>query len=225
MPPTLYVTATGNAGFCIRFDSFVCAIDALWTIPARFAPGPPEVELPRPDLVVITHSHWDHFDPDAVLRAATPHTAVLGPPDVIRRLAGIQTTTVWPAHGDGECPPVHAGPATVTGYRTTHGRQHVSFLLEIGGFRLFHDGDNEDTRALPIRPLSPLDVLMLCPWQGSGWVEFVTSMSPRYWLLSHLSSGELAAHAAGRFLPELCDQVPLEERIVALEPGETLRVQ
>jgi hypothetical protein len=110
--------------------------------------------------------------------------------------------------------------ATVTAFRTYHGRGHNSYLVRAGGFAFFHDGDNEDTRPLDTAALAPVDALLLCPWQGSGWPEFVERLSPRRWFLIHMTQEEIAQHRAGRFLPDLCDRVPLPDRIVALAPGE-----
>jgi L-ascorbate metabolism protein UlaG (beta-lactamase superfamily) len=110
----------------------------------------------------------------------------------------------------------------VTAFRTFHGREHNSYLVEAGGRRFFHDGDNENTRRLDAAALAGLDALMIGPWQGAGWVEFVERLAPRRWLLMHLSSAEIDQHEAGTYLAELCDHVPLPERLAVLRPGQSL---
>jgi L-ascorbate metabolism protein UlaG (beta-lactamase superfamily) len=222
----LHVTATGNAGFYLELDGFTCAIDALWTPPPRFLGGPPCWTPPlRLDLILITHQHWDHFDARSVLRAASAGTVVIGPSDVVGGLGpGIGIRAIDPV-ADGGAVETRVGPARIACYGTTHGHAHNSYLIDVGGFRLFHDGDNEDTRTLSAQELRPVDVLMLCPWQGSGWQTFVKDLSPTRWLLAHLTANEINAHREGRFLPQLCDEVPIPERAVALSPGQTLTVE
>ena len=117
----------------------------------------------------------------------------------------------------------------ITAFRTYHSRGHNSCLLEIPGqnggkpLRLFDDGDNEDTRPLDLAAIGPIDVLLLGgPWQGSAWAEFVDRLRPGRWLLMHLTAEELDAHAAGRYLPDLCDRVPRPDGLVALRPSQAL---
>jgi len=139
--------------------------------------------------------------------------------------------------------------ATITAFRTFHAMGHNSYLVETPTFRFFHDGDNEDTRRIDPAALvgtanapnaanpeshSPdsqdsrfapargrLDALFIGPWQGSGWVDFIEKLSPARWFLMHLSEEELDQHEAGKFLPDLCDHVPLPDRLVVLRPGQS----
>lgn len=138
--------------------------------------------------------------------------AALEPPE--NRPGQPAATTVLPLAG-----------GSVTAFRTTHGRRHNSYLVQLGQFRFFHDGDNEDTRPLATAAIAPLDALLLCPWRGADWPAFLQRLSPQHWILIHLDDDEITAHRADRFLPDLPDfsaRVPLPARIVALRPGEAL---
>jgi len=110
--------------------------------------------------------------------------------------------------------------AKVTAFRTFHSRGHNSYLVDAGGFRFFHDGDNEHCQRTDVSQLGGVDVLFQGPWKGSGWVEFVEAVKPAKWFLMHLTDGELDDHFAGRFLPDICDRTPLPDRLVVLRPGE-----
>jgi len=176
----------------------------------------------------VTHSHWDHFDARQVADVANRTGAtVVGPATVARALRGIV-----PSDALVEMEPALAGKqgnallqkaelpaATVTAFRTFHSRDHNSYLAETPGFRFFHDGDNEETRRIDAAALGRLDALLIGPWLGSGWVEFIEKLAPARWFLMHLSDEELDQHEAGRFLPDLCDHVP--ERLVVLRPGQS----
>ena len=48
--------------------------------PANFA------ELPSADLILITDTPRDHFDPVSVAAVGTPYTQILAPPDVLKTL-------------------------------------------------------------------------------------------------------------------------------------------
>jgi len=225
------ITATGNAGFHVAAPGASVLVDACWDAVPRFPGGQrpwTAADLPA-DLILVTHAHWDHFSPDRVAEAAARTGAVVvGPADVVGALRGqvreASLVALEPSErsrGAAASAETELPAATVTAFRTRHGRGHNSYLVRMGDFRFFHDGDNEDTRSLNVEVLAAVDALFLCPWQGSGWPEFVERLSPQQWFLEHLTPEELEEHRAGRFLPDLCDRVPLADRVVALAPGET----
>lgn len=235
------ITATGNAGVHIAAGTGQIFIDAFWDPVPRVLgklSGRGAEPLATPamgaDLILVTHAHWDHFSADRVVEAVgRTGAAVIGPLDVIRTLRGTLPdgllTVLEPAEPRGAGPAatarVELPEATVTAYRTRHGRGHNSYLVEMGGFRLFHDGDNEDARLVDPASLGPVDALLLCPWQGSGWAEFVERLAPRQWMLVHLSPDEIAAHQAGQFLPDLCESAEEAARLQAaglLTPPRTI---
>jgi L-ascorbate metabolism protein UlaG (beta-lactamase superfamily) len=211
--------ATAKAGFYV--DAFFGDLPGL-----RSRPGPAEVA--KADLILVTHSHWDHFDAQLVAEAARLTGAtVIGPHSVVHKLQGDLPPSALcemePAAAPGREPARSVTrefpSATVTAYRTFHSPDHNSYLVETLGFRFFHDGDNEDTRRLDAAKFGRLDALLIGPWQGGGWVEFIEKLAPARSILIHLDADELRQHDAGKFLPEICDHVP--PGLVVLKPGET----
>lgn len=222
------VTSVGNAGFLVTSGSRSYLFDPFaWDLPILSAP-------PAIDLILITHGHWDHFDrvKVAALAAATG-ASVCGPAWVTRALAGrlpagqlLEAEPIAGACGRRGAPAPYlkmaVGGVPITAFRSVHSRDHTSYLVELDGVRLFHDGDNEDTTVYEPAELRELDLLFLCPWRGSRWVDFLDAVTPKKWLLMHLDAQEIEQHRRGAFLPELCDHVPMEP--LALLPGESLEV-
>ncbi|MBN2385161.1 MBL fold metallo-hydrolase [bacterium] len=220
------IISLGNAGFLVSDGSMGIVIDPYCAVPG-WNSFLKRLANKRIVAIVITHGHWDHFEPREVVALAQDRNAlVVCPHQVSHRLFNLNLNPELNA----ELEPTSADrivrsigvDLTISAYRTEHGSEHNSYLLEWRGFRLFHDGDNENTRLLDWDSLCGLDGLMLCPWQGSGWVEFIEHIRPRHWFLMHLDSSELEAHDRELFLPELCDHIP--QTPIALRPGQTYEI-
>jgi L-ascorbate metabolism protein UlaG (beta-lactamase superfamily) len=224
------ITLIGNEGFRLRAGAAEIYIDAFYhPIPGVAAtPVLRGKDVAKADLILVTHAHLDHFRPVEVADVACRTGAVVaGPRAVIQSLAG-----KVPAAALREMEPAAtlAGQpartvklelpfAAVTAFRTFHERGHNSYLIESAGLRFFHDGDNGNTARIPISDLGRIDALLIGPWQGSGWVEFIEKLSPWRYFLMHLTEQELDEHAAGRFLPGICARVP--KGLVVLRPGQS----
>jgi L-ascorbate metabolism protein UlaG (beta-lactamase superfamily) len=108
--------------------------------------GTPEDAQPA-DVILITHAHGDHLQPDEIARLSTPSTKLVAPHDVARELSG-DVTPVAP----GESHEV-AGLrfTTVPAYNTAEERlemhpkanRWVGYVLELGGSAYYHAGDTD----------------------------------------------------------------------------------
>jgi L-ascorbate metabolism protein UlaG (beta-lactamase superfamily) len=219
------VTSVGNAGFLVRhgrvrlvFDPLVSMFPVDRWIPAR-EPG-------SPTLILITHDHWDHFDAaDVAGLAERLEAVVVGSAAVsrklARRLSPDRVIEQEPAR-PGAQTTARIGDVQITTFRTLHGQRHNSYRVEMPGLRLLHDGDNEHTETLDRRLLQDLDAVMMAPWRGSGWVEFLDEIRARHWFLMHMDEDELNQHERGEFFTDLCDHVPAG--LVALRPGHSFAI-
>jgi L-ascorbate metabolism protein UlaG (beta-lactamase superfamily) len=108
--------------------------------------GTPQ-DAPPADVILITHAHFDHFQPDEIAKLSTSATKVVAPHDVARELGG-DVTPVAP----GESHEV-GGLAftTVPAYNTReealefHPKVNgwVGYVLELGGGTYYHAGDTD----------------------------------------------------------------------------------
>lgn len=109
-----------------------------WGTPADAAPA---------DLIVITHAHFDHFQPEEIARLSTPATKIVAPHDVARELGG-DVTPVAP----GESHEV-AGVrfTTVAAYNVREealefhpkANRWVGYVLQLPGGSYYHAGDTD----------------------------------------------------------------------------------
>ena len=227
----LKITSAGNAGVFIEADGVGIYIDSFFHHISHVG-GPPVftgANAKKADLILVTHSHYDHLHPDELTAAALAIGAtVAGPASALELLADRLPADllVELEPDERKRPPASMttefGPVRVTAFRTYHGRGHNSYLIEVGPYRILHDADNERTQPYDIDALGRIDLLLLCPWSGSGAGAFVAKLNPKQWVLIHMTDEEIDQHRAGSFLPAVITPVP--SGVVALRGGETLEL-
>ncbi len=119
----------------------------------------------KADLVLVTHSHWDHFDPKVIERVRKEGTVIIAPRDCISKL-GAGARAVEPGDmlkvGDLEVRAVHA--YNVKRFRSPGVPFHpkgfgVGYVLSIDGKNIYHAGD---TDLIPeMKELKGVDVAIL----------------------------------------------------------------
>ena len=130
----------------------------------------PFADLPKPDLVLVTHIHFDHFDPatlEAVVSAGGRPT-IIAPATVVEKipetlLAKLKVKIL--ANGDKT---EAAGIAieAVPAYNITAGKEKFhpkgrdnGYVLTLGGKRVYIAGDTEDIAEM--RALKGIDIAFL----------------------------------------------------------------
>lgn len=236
----LTVTSTGNAGVFIEADGAGIYIDSFFHHLPHIggAPNLAGADAARDgrkvDLILVTHDHYDHLHPDELAAAALATGAtVAGPASALSLIASrvpvAQLAELEPA--ERKRPPESAAAnfgvgdgIRVTAFRTYHGRGHNSYLIEVGGYRILHDADNERTQPYDMNTLGQIDLLFLCPWHGSGAGDFVAALKPKHWLLIHMTDEEIDQHRAGTFLPAVIGSAFVPQGVIALRGGETIEL-
>lgn len=219
----------GNAGVCLRRGEARAYVDSFF-YPAPHVGTPPVLkgrDAQKADVILVTHIHADHFLGAEIAAAAQASGAVVVGPAVVtermaRHLPADRLAALEPPEGAKPYASVRRsfGAFAVTAFRTRHGGGgHNSYLLETGGWRFYHDGDNESARFCDRTALASLDALFLCPWQGSGALDLVRAIRPRQWFLIHLTGEELAQHEAGEFMPGMFPGETALPEAAAVRPG------
>jgi L-ascorbate metabolism protein UlaG (beta-lactamase superfamily) len=123
--------------------------------------------LPRPDLILITHNHGDHFSVDTLRAVAGGKTILVAPPSVAAQLPEpLRAQTVVVTNGQ-----THAAAGitieAVGAHNSTADRARFhskgagnGYVVILGGRRIYISGDTEDVPEM--RALKDIDVAFLC---------------------------------------------------------------
>ena len=113
-----------------------------------------EGEFDRLDLVLVTHSHKDHFNAAAVIRhfANNPQARLISTPEVVEAVASeIPVARRHSVPPSVEPVAIRAGGIDVLVFNLNHGvsndTQNLGFLFELDGKTVFHLGDTMASRA------------------------------------------------------------------------------
>ena len=121
--------------------------------------------LPKADLIVITHIHADHFDPDSIAAISQPTTEILAPPSVVEKFPTAKTISngqsqQWQQWTIEAVPAYNLtrGPDAGQLYHPK-GRDN-GYVLTYGGKRFYF---SSDTEGIPeMRTLKNIDVAFVC---------------------------------------------------------------
>ena len=147
--PQVCLTWLGHASVKIACEDTIVYVD-----PRRIDDTPHDATL-----VLVTHSHGDHYSASNIARVSGPQTEFVGPPDVV------QTYGSGRALAPGQT--IEAVGLRVTGvaaYNTNKpnhpkDRNWLGFIVEIGGKRIYVAGDTDLTEEM--KALRDIDVAFL----------------------------------------------------------------
>jgi L-ascorbate metabolism protein UlaG (beta-lactamase superfamily) len=149
--------AFGHASLALIWPDLTVIVDPVGGAGRHAAAG-------RPDIVLVTHRHGDHFDPDTIRDLDGDHVMVITPPDVAESIPSNDPIVMQ----NGDAVTVHGlRVEAVPAYNRTPGRldfhprgRDNGYVLEHGGLRVYVSGDTEDIPEMA--SLGPVDAALLC---------------------------------------------------------------
>ncbi|MCP4902037.1 MAG: hypothetical protein GY906_34155, partial [bacterium] len=254
--PEVEVMAIANAGFLVRSSHYAVLVDALYRPTAAFpqfyqqAPSSELLDLmlsgggpfANIDLLLVTHAHEDHFDPDAVSEFMRNHPeSILVGPVAMKDLLAEQGAffedyadrVLAPELMVGECVGLAPGGIEMTTCRVLHsgGTETANnvYWLEVDGFRFLHEGDADSApgtlRDLDL-PGGGVDLALLHDWyvfSEDGRGIMASLLRPQAVVLTHLrwSTVKEKRKRLAALDPEVTAKLPP----VTVFAGETARAR
>jgi L-ascorbate metabolism protein UlaG (beta-lactamase superfamily) len=121
--------------------------------------------LPKADLILITHIHYDHFDPDSIAALSQSTTEVIAPASVVAKYPSAKPiangqSQQWQSWTIEAVPAYNLvrGPSAGQFYHPK-GRDN-GYVLTYGGKRFYFSADTEGTPEM--RALTHIDVAFIC---------------------------------------------------------------
>lgn len=243
-PGSLRLWWLGQAGFAFKTPGGTVVLvdpylsDAVERLHGfkRLSLAPMSPEEVRADLVLLTHEHTDHLDPDAVpvIARNNPECRFAGPSGCLPGLdeagvTGARVVVIEPGRADylGDVT-VHAAPADHGDLSPTA----VSLLIEAAGVRVLLTGDTSFRPGL-IQPLALLRPHVVIPCINGVFgnmnhidaAMLVAQLRPKFAIPCHFwTFAEQGAGDPGGFL-HACRQHCPDVAALVLKPGEPFTVE
>ena len=239
----------GHSTVLLRVDGFTILTDPVFSERIGIGVGPVVVgmkrlvepaatleDIPRPDLILLSHAHMDHFDLPTLRRLGNPKTAVVtayATSDLLRvkRYAAVHELK-W-----GEA--CQVGPAKIRAFEVRHWgarmrsdvhRGYNGYLIEVGRHRIVFGGDTAYTDTFhSVKSSRPVDLTIMPIGAYDPWIhahcnpEQALAMAEQcgaeFILPVHHQTFKLSSEGYREPIERLLDAAG-EERVVTREIGD-----
>jgi L-ascorbate metabolism protein UlaG (beta-lactamase superfamily) len=143
------------------------------------APALDSTHIPRPDLILLSHAHMDHFDIPSLRALESPKTSVVTAArtsDLLRpnRYAGVRELH-WGERARVGAAQIQAFEVNHWGarMRTDTYRGYNGYLIEAGRYRILFGGDTAATTAFRgLRTSRPVDLAIMPIGAYNPWIYY-----------------------------------------------------
>jgi len=188
----LHVAWLGHSTLLLKIDGMTILTDPVFSARVGLSLGPltlglkrltapalSQKQIPKPDLILLSHAHMDHLDipslraledrrVDVVTASKTSDLLRVGRYRNVRELGWGQTARVGPAQ-------VRAVEVNHWGarMRTDTYRGYNGYLIEVGRYRVLFAGDTANTAAFQsLRTSKPVDLAIMPIGAYNPWIYY-----------------------------------------------------
>lgn len=180
----------------------------------------PYKNLARADLILVTHSHGDHFDTATINSVKNTNAVIMGPPAVFsgltaaqKTIAKILTNGATAIFGDITIDAVPAYNLTNSNHPKGAGN---GYIMTLAGRRIYISGDTEDipeTRALTNIDLAFLSMNVPFTMSGTKAVSTVRQFRPGVVYPYHYRNGDGSFTDLNAFKRQVGTDLGIEVRL------------
>jgi L-ascorbate metabolism protein UlaG (beta-lactamase superfamily) len=229
----LFAAWLGHSSVLLKIDGVTILTDPVFSRKVGLSVGPLTLgvkrmvepalkilELPKIDLVLLSHAHFDHFDLPSLRRLQSRGTVVVTASKTADLLRCVRFRAMhelaWAEH-------LAVGPLAIRAFEVNHWgarmrtdtyRGYNGYTIEVGGYRVLFGGDTAYTTAFrALKSARPFDLAIMPVGAYNPWIHYHATPEQAW---------QMATDAgASRFLP-VHHQTFALSREPYLEPVERL---
>jgi len=187
----LHAAWIGHSTVAISIDGFTILTDPVFStrIGLNFGPltigmkrlvepAAPIASIPRPDLILLSHAHMDHFDLPSLQRLEHRETSVITAANTSDLLRPRRYHAVRELHWNESA---RVGPVSVRAIEVNHWgarmrsdihRSYNGYLIEAGRYRVLFAGDTAYTGSFrSVRSSKPVDLAIMPIGAYDPWIR------------------------------------------------------
>lgn len=188
----LFAAWLGHSTVLLKIDGVTILTDPVFSRSVGLSIGPLTLgvkrlvepalkiaELPKIDLVLLSHAHFDHFDLPSVRRLQNRATTVVTASHTADLLRCLRFGAVHELSWDGR---IEVGPVAIRAFRVNHWgarmrtdnyRGYNGYVLEAGGYRVLFGGDTAYTAAFrALKSSRPFDLAIMPVGAYNPWIHY-----------------------------------------------------
>jgi L-ascorbate metabolism protein UlaG (beta-lactamase superfamily) len=187
----LHAAWIGHSTVVISIDGFILVTDPVFSNRIGIGLGPVTLglkrlvepaltlaEIPRPDLILLSHAHFDHFDLPSLRKLEGRATTVI---TVVNTSDLLRVKRYGAAHELGWGKSMRVGPATVRAFEVNHWgarmrndtqRSYNGYTIEAGRYRVVFGGDTAYTDLFKkVRTSKAVDLAIMPIAAYNPWIR------------------------------------------------------